>query len=542
MPATIDRILIVGGGTAGWLTAAILAKRLGADKPNGVKITLIESTDIGTIGVGEGTFPTIRRSLRTIGASEADFMRECSATFKQAIKFVDWERAPQNGKHAHYYHPFNVPHLMSMAADMAPYWLLGLAGATPFSDAVTLQDKVVDALKGPKRIEDAPYDGPMNYAYHLDAAKFAVFLSGIATKNGVKHLIGNVENVVLDERGAIARLDTREHGALDADLYVDCTGFAGLLIGKAIGEPWRDITNSLFVDRAVAMPVPYADENAPIIPATVSSAHEAGWTWDIGLDTRRGIGYCYSSRYTDDDRAEEVLRAYVGPAAEKLNARRLKMRVGFRDRQWRGNCVSIGLSAGFLEPLESTGIIQIEAAAHTIAEYFPRSGDMDRVAGHFNYMMRRRFECAVDFIKLHYYLSKRDDHAFWIDNRRPETASDALRDKIEMWRRRPPSTLDFDTTFEAFKNPSYQYILFGVGFRPDISGNESAYPFTQEAAAEFKRVQAASRRAVAALPDHRALLRQIYAGGFKQKTANVAAGPGIQAREDLLTTAELMHR
>jgi tryptophan 7-halogenase len=541
MSGGLDSIVIVGGGTAGWLTAALLAKRLGADKPNGVKVTLIESTDIGTIGVGEGTFPTFRRTLRTIGVGEAEFMRECSASFKQAIKFVDWEHAPKNGKHAHYYHPFNVPHLMPMAADMAPYWALGRAGGdVPFSDATTLQDKVVDALKAPKRINDAPFDGPMNYAYHLDAAKLAVFLKNAGIKHGVRHLVGTVDHIELDESGAISKLVTKEHGTLTAGLYVDCTGFAGLLIGRAMNEPWRDVTGTLFVDRAVAMQVPYVRDDAPIFPATISSAHESGWTWDIGLDTRRGIGFCYSGKYTDDDRAEEILRAYIGPQAEGRNARRLKMRVGYRDRQWVKNCVAIGLSAGFLEPLESTGIIQIEAAAHMIAEYFPRHGDMERVAQHFSTIMRRRFELAVDFIKLHYYLSKRTDHPFWIDNTKPETASDALNYKIELWRRRPPTSLDFDTTYEAFKYQSYQYILFGMGFRPDMAGNESAYPFTAEAEHEFQRVQRASQQAVKALPDHRALLDRVYKHGFEPKKTH--AGGTIAAREDAIPTSEMMHR
>lgn len=541
MAQPINDIVIVGGGTAGWLTAALLAKRLGANKPDGVKITLIESTDIGTIGVGEGTFPTMRRTLRTIGVDEADFMRECSAAFKQGIKFVDWEHAPENGRHRHYYHPFNLPHLMPMAVDMTAYWLLGHAGKVPLSDAVTLQDKVVDAQKAPKRIDDDPYDGPMNYAYHLDAAKFAVFLKKTGIKDGVRHLIGNVEKVELDEQGAISELVTKEHGVLKAGLYIDCTGFAGVLIGRTLGEPWRDVNHILFVDRAVAMQVPFAKPDEAIFPATISSAHESGWTWDIGLDTRRGIGYCYSSKYSDDDRAEAVLRAYIGPAAEKLNARRLKMRIGFRDRQWVKNCVAVGLSAGFLEPLESTGILQIEAAAHMIAEYFPRSGEMEDVAKHFSYVMRRRYECAVDFIKMHFFLSKRTDNPFWIDNVKPETATPALLEKLALWKRRPPNFLDFDTTYESFKYQSYQYILYGMGFHSDLGGNESAYPSVAEATREFRRVQAASQKAVAALPSHRALLDAIYKHGFRRKEG-AASGPMQSRREEEITTSELMHR
>ncbi len=536
----IDEVLIVGGGTAGWLTATLLAKRLGAAQPNGVKVTLIESSDIGTIGVGEGTFPTMRRTLRMIGVEEAEFMRECSAAFKQAIKFVDWEHPPANGRHSHYFHPFNLPHLMPMGIDMAPYWLMGLADGAIFSDAVTLQDKVVLERKAPKRISDAPYDGPMNYAYHLDAAKLASFLKKVGKELGVRHLIGNVERVEVNEAGSISAVHTKEHGVLTAGLYVDCSGFAGLLIGKALGEPWRDITHILFVDRAIAMQVPYDRPDAPIFPATISTAHESGWTWDIGLDARRGTGYCYSSRHVDDDRAEEILRAYNGAAAEKLSARRLKMPIGFRNRQWIKNCVAVGLSGGFLEPLESTGILQIEAAAHMIAEYFPRTGDdLERVARHFSYVMRRRYECAVDFIKMHFYLSKRRDHDFWIDNTDPASATDSLLEKLELWRHRPPNFLDFETTYESFKYQSWQYILLGMGFRPDLSSNDSAFPQRKEAAFEFRRVREATQKALQALPDHRALLDEIYTNGYRR---GGKSGATLYDREEGITTSELMHR
>jgi len=521
MSEAVNSILIVGGGTAGWLTAAVLAKRLGAARPDGVQITLIESTDIGTIGVGEGTFPTFRSMMRSLGVDEAEFMRECSASFKQAIKFVDWQHAPVNGAHTHYFHPFNRPQLLDNSKDLAPYWAMGLAGNDClFSDVATVQDRVVEALKAPKRITDRPFGGPLNYAYHLDAAKLAIFLRKISIGFGVKHLIGTVDNVELTASGEIASLTTKEHGTLTAGLYVDCTGFAGLLIGRTLKEPWRDVTHMLFVDRAIAIQVPYPREDSPIIPATVSTAHEGGWTWDIGLDTRRGIGYCYSSKYSDDDRAEQVIRDYIGPAAEGRTARRIKMRIGFRDRQWVGNCVSVGLAAGFLEPLESTGIIQIEAAALLIAEYFPRHrDDLERVSKHFSTIMAKRFELAVDFLKLHYYLTKRTDNPFWIDNTKPETASEALKEKIGMWQRRPPAALDFETSYEAFQYMSYQYILFGLGFRPDLSGNESAYPLVAEAQAEFRKVRAGAERALEALPDHRALLAQVYSTGFQTKAA-----------------------
>ena len=521
MSDAVNSILIVGGGTAGWLTAAVLAKRLGADKPNGVQITLIESTDIGTIGVGEGTVPTFRTLIRSLGVDEAEFMRECSASFKQAIKFVDWQHAPVDGTHTHYFHPFNRPQQLENTRDLAPYWALGVGGhERSFSDVVTVQAEVVEALKAPKRITDRSFGGPLNYAYHLDAAKLATYLRKISIKLGVTHLVGTVEKVELTASGDIEALATREHGTLRAGLYVDCTGFAGVLIGRALNEPWRDLTNMLFVDRAVAMQVPYPREDSPVIPATLATAHEAGWTWDIGLDTRRGIGYCYSSKYSDDDRAEQVIRDYIGPAAEGRTARRIKMCIGFRERQWVGNCVSVGLSAGFLEPLEATGINQIEAAVLLIAEYFPRRrSDMEWVAKHFSRIMAKRIDLTADFLKLHYYLTKRTDHPFWVDNGKPESASDALKEKIAMWERRAPCLLDFETRYEAFDYVGYQYIVLGMGLRPDLSGNESAYPLVAEADAEFRKIREGAQRALAALPDHRALLAEIYRSGFQPKAA-----------------------
>jgi tryptophan halogenase len=521
MNELVNDVLIVGGGTAGWLTAAVLAKRLGADKPNGVQITLIESTEIGTIGVGEGTVPTFRTIIRSLGVDEAEFMRECSASFKQAIKFVDWVHAPVNGTHTHFFHPFERPQQLDNTKDLAPYWALGIGGDDrSYSDVVTLQGGVIEALKAPKRITDRSFGGPLNYAYHLDAAKLAAYLRKISIGFGVRHLIGTVETVELTAAGDIAAVVTKEHGTLRAGLYVDCTGFAGVLIGRTLNEPWRDLTNMLFVDRAVAMQVPYPREDTPIVPATLATAREGGWIWDIGLDTRRGIGYCYSSKYSDDDRAEQVFRDYIGPAADGRTARRIKMRIGYRERQWVRNCVSVGLAAGFLEPLEATGINQIEAAVLLIAEYFPRHrSEMERVARHFSYIMAKRIALTADFLKLHYHLTKRTDYPFWLDNSKPETVSDALREKIGMWERRPPCLLDFETRYEAFDYVGYQYIVLGMGLRPNLSGNESAYPLVAEAETEFRKIREGARRALEALPDHRALLAEVYNSGFQPKGA-----------------------
>jgi tryptophan halogenase len=504
-------ILIVGGGTAGWLTAAWLAKHLG---PGGVQVTLVESSDIPTVGVGEGTFPTIARTLAALGADEAEFMRESAAAFKQGIRFVDWVHPKSAGKRRHYYHPFALPRAPE-DLELLPYWLLGGAGDVSFADAVTLQEKVCEAGRAPKRESDAGFRGPMNYAYHLDAGRFGAYLARLAQRLGVKHLVGTVARVELDESGGIAGVVTEQQGRLTASLYVDCTGFRAELIGRALGVPFQGKNDVLFVDRAVVLQVPHAHEDAPVAPHTISTAHEAGWTWDIALPTRRGVGYVYSSRHTDGTAAEGVLRDYVGEAAKDLPVRHLPLQIGWRRQHWLKNCVAVGLSGGFLEPLESTGIILIEAAAYMIAAFFPRQGEFAAAAGHFNRLMTARYERIVDFIKLHYFLTRRTDTAFWRDNARPETATDSLLERVEMWRHRPPARFDLVMDHETFALANYQFILYGMEFPTALDADRGRYPDMPRARQEFMRVQDAGRRAVASLPAHRELLHRVNQAGFR---------------------------
>ncbi|HZV65485.1 MAG TPA: FAD-dependent oxidoreductase, partial [Telluria sp.] len=302
----VKQVLIVGGGTAGWLTAAFLAKTLGA----GVRIALVESREIGIIGVGEGTFPSIRGTLAALGIGEARFIRECHATFKQGIRFDHWVRPAGAPGHDHYFHPFSQPSQRQGGPELLPHWLAGAAGeGVSFARAATMQKRVADAARGPKRFHDNDFMGPMNYAYHFDAGRFATLLAEHARSLGVVHMVDTVERVALDGEGAIAAVHAREHGALTADLFIDCTGFRASLIGEALGSPFKRVDDVLFADRALALQLPYPAPDTPIPSYTISTAQEAGWTWDIGLQQRRGIGYVYSSRHTDDARAEQVLRA-----------------------------------------------------------------------------------------------------------------------------------------------------------------------------------------------------------------------------------------
>jgi tryptophan halogenase len=275
-----------------------------------------------------------------------------------------------------------------------------------------------------------------------------------------------------------------------------------------VGSPFRSVADQLFVDRAVALQVPYARPDVKLASCTISTAQEAGWTWDIGLRQRRGLGYVYSSRHSDADRAEQVLRAHIGPTAEGLTARHLRFEVGYRPVQWIGNCVAVGLSGGFLEPLESSGIGLIETACYLIAHLFPGDGVMPPVARTFNELMAARYARVVDFLKLHYALTQRRDTAFWIENADPATRSDALTDKLALWRSRPPHRLDFIADLEMYATASWQYVLYGMQY-PTRLDDPARWPDMAAARREFATLRQVGARAVLDLPDHRALLDQI---------------------------------
>lgn len=498
-----SRILILGGGAAGWLSAAYLARSL----PDAA-ITLVESPAIATVGVGEGSFPSLRNTLSFIGLDERAFLRDADAAFKQGVVFDGWKAAGTS-----YFHPFNAPHRAG-PVDLAPYWLLRRAAgaATPFADAVTLQGEVVRQGRAPKRLSDPDFAGPMNYAYHFDAAKLAAALAARARTLGVRHLQGEADGVTLAPDGRIAGVHVAGHGDLSADLYLDCTGFRARLIGEALGARFRPAGDSLFNDRAVALQLPYDRPDAPIVPATVATAHAAGWTWDIGLPSRRGVGYVYSSAHCDDDRAEATLRAYAGPAADGLSARRLRFDTGYRETPWIGNCVAVGLAAGFFEPLESTGVMLIEIAAAMIADLFtPDPDGMAAAARRYNAMMSERHARIIDFLKLHYALSRRPE-PYWRDNADPRSWSETLRDHLAQWARRPVSRFDFAVDHETFLPPSYQFILYGMDAPVETQALAARHPHAAAAERAFDEVRRGAPEALRHLPGHRDLLTALTAG------------------------------
>lgn len=457
MASAVERVVIVGGGTAGWLAAA----RLAAARP-ALAVTLVEAPDLPTIGVGEGTWPTMRATLAAIGIAEGEFLAACDGSFKQGSRFDFWVSGAADDR---YLHPFTSPPALPMR-DLLAAWQAVEPGRS-FAAAMTAQGSVCDLDLAPRQRAMPDYQGAANYAYHLDAGKFAALLKDHATRRlGVRHIADHVTGVRRGDGDSIAAVVTREHGEIAGDLFIDCTGHAALLIGGELGVPWIDRSDTLFNDRALAAQVPVA-EGSPIASQTVSTAHAAGWIWDIGLPGRRGIGCVYASRFVDDDAAEATLRTYIArvlPDAPEVPVRRLSFPTGHRARFWQGNCLAIGLSAGFIEPLEASAIVLIELSLDALVDNFPASAAaMPIHADRFNTLFRYRWDRIVEFLKLHYVLSRRTE-PYWLAQRDPALVPPRLAAMLALWRDQPPSAWDFPQVDEIFSAASHQYILYGMGY------------------------------------------------------------------------------
>ena len=481
---THHRVLIVGGGSSGWMTAAYLDAVLNPDGKKRVDIRLIESPDVPRIGVGEATIPSINHILAAIDIDEFEFLKRVDGTYKQAIKHIDW----LDGRGEPYYHAFG--RYRSGPVDSTSLdWLMSNR-SLPFSETISAQPVICEACLAPKMMGPWDFGTPLTYAFHMNALKFADYLCEIATSRGVQHHLDHVVDIEMADNGDIAAVITKSDARIEADIFVDCTGFAGLLIEKKLGVGWVDCSQWLLCDRALAIQVPY-EHNYPgyIRPNTLATAVSAGWIWEIPLQNRRAWGYVHASDFVSRDDAEIELRAHIGPLANDFEARYVPFKVGYRSKSWVRNCVAIGLSAGFIEPLESTGLYLSDLAAVMLTEYFPFHGDREPMSYRYNRVIANRFHEILDFINLHYCLTRRKDSDFWREVTRPERTTERLQAKLDFWSGKPPSPADFEDqwfpgqpdtplpsgglpgdhrspidTGGVFSLSSYEAVLYGMDF------------------------------------------------------------------------------
>jgi flavin-dependent dehydrogenase len=508
----LQNVVIVGGGSAGWLTAGVLAAEHGSRAGSNIRFTLVESPDVKTVGVGEGTWPSMRDTLRKMGVSETRFVLDCDASFKQASRFVRWVTGEEDDV---YYHPFVLPQGYGEVS-AAPLWQEQYPEHR-FADLVCYQPALCEHGKAPKQYATPEYAAVANYAYHLDAGKFGRFLQKFCTeKLGVRHVLDHVQGVISADNGDIRGLQTKAHGEIEGDLFIDCTGFASLLLGRHYGIPFVSRKDTLFCDTALAVQVPHAADDSPVAPYTQSTAQAAGWIWDIALPSRRGVGHVYSSAHTSDEAAAESLARYVeSTGGEAGTPRKIAINPGHRKTFWHRNCVAVGISAGFIEPLEASALALIELSAAMISDEMPATRElMDVVAKRFNERFSYRWDRIVDFLKLHYLLSRRTDTSFWTDNRSPESVPPRLQELMELWRYRAPSRRDFYEIEEIFPAPSYQYVLYGMGFRPERSAPSRHSEDPAAAEARFGEARALASRYLGGLPSNRDLIEHIRSRGL----------------------------
>ncbi|MBL8651915.1 MAG: tryptophan 7-halogenase [Sphingopyxis sp.] len=417
------RIVILGGGTAGWMTACLFAKQW---RGRG-EVIVIESPDIGIIGVGEGSTPQMKAFFDTLGIAEAAWMPACDATYKLGIRFDGWSAVG-----ADYFHPFPGPLDLHTQPQFVRNAALRRAGvdvpANP--DLFYLAPRLADAGMGPHPTENFPFE--ISYGYHFDAFKVGAFLRDHAVKLGVTHLPRKVDAVRVDADGQVTALILDDGEAIAGDFFVDCSGFRAMIAEGALGVRFLPFADNLFNDRAVVMPTPHAD-GVPLVTATGSSAMSAGWRWTIPLTSRVGNGYVFSSRYIDPDAAEAELRSALG-VGEDVAARHLQMKVGRLADSWTGNCLAMGLAQGFIEPLEATALHIVMATAQEFIAAFEGGGFTAQHRSVFNQRIAARYEGIRDYIVAHYRMNQRTDAGeYWRDAAAMEALSDDLKAMITAW-------------------------------------------------------------------------------------------------------------
>jgi len=492
---TLRRVVVVGGGTAGWISAAVLSRLLG----NQLDITLIESDDIGTVGVGEATIPPILSLNRALGIDEADFLRETSGTIKLGIQFEGWGRVDDSYMHAFGNigkdYPFcSFHHFWTRYRQQHP--------ESSFWDySLNYQASITGRFAPIERMENTSLPG-LVYAYHFDAARYAAYLRRYSENLGVKRIEGKVCDVQLNSsNGYIASVGLETGMTIDGDLFIDCSGFRGLLIEQQLHAGYDDWSHWLPCNRALAV---QTEAVAPPIPFTRSIAHDAGWRWQIPLQHRLGNGLVYCDSYLSHDDAQSRILSLVDgkPITEP---RPIVFRTGRRRQQWQKNCVAIGLSSGFLEPLESTSIHLIQTGILRLIKLFPHRAISSSDVAEYNRQSREEFEHIRDFIILHYKVNRRDDSEFWRYCASMEIP-DSLAHKIDLFR---STGKVYNPQEDLFSDIAWQQVLIGQGVVPE-DYHPLANAMTEVHVQQLMdNIKGLIRRTVEKLPSHEQWLKKM---------------------------------
>ncbi len=484
-----QRVIVLGGGTAGWMTAAALAKLL----PHACTVRLVESEEIGIVGVGEATLPHLRAFVESLGIDEAEFMRATHATFKLGIDFRDFGKIGDS-----YIHPFGSFGRELNGVGFHHYWLrMRAAGRTDelFEYSTANVMAAANRFAPPSADMDSPLSA-YGYAYQFDATLFGPYLRSFAMARGVERTEGRVVEIERHrESGEVAALRMQSGERIEGDLFVDCSGFASLLLGRTLGAEWEDWSDWLPCDRAVAMPC--SSPPGPIEPYTRATAMKAGWRWRIPLQHRVGNGYVYSSSHISDEEAAQALVAAV-EGEPMADPRLLRFKAGRRKRSWVGNVVAVGLASGFLEPLESTSIYLVQAAITQLVELFPTGRISDADRAEFNRIVDLEYDRIRDFLILHYHATTRSDSSFWNHVRTMEVP-DSLADKIELWRHAGRVS---KYTQGLFLEPSWIAVYVGQGIVPEGWDQRADQVDPAGLSGAMDRLRAQIAQAVRTLPDH----------------------------------------
>jgi tryptophan halogenase len=497
MGPVIRNVVVVGGGTSGWISAALLAKVLG----KAVDITLVESDDISTIGVGEATIPPILTLNKVLGLDEADFMRHTQATIKVGIQFENWGTVGNV-----YMHAFGTIGKDFAFCPFQHFWLRAFrAGLSRdlWEYSLNLQAARQGKFAFVKQHQDMP---ALTYAYHFDAGLYARYLREVSEKAGVQRIEGMIAAVRLHpESGCVESLHLKDGREVRGDFFIDCSGFRGLLIQEALNTGYEDWTHWLPCDRAVAVP---SDSFERIVPYTRSIAHDAGWQWQIPLQHRNGNGLVYSSQHISDDEAAARLLGNLG-STPRAEPRVIRFRTGRRREQWHRNVVAVGLSSGFLEPLESTSIHLIQSAVTRLAKHFPFHGIKASEVREFNRQSQIEFEHIRDFIIAHYWLTERTDTEFWRQCR-SISIPDTLRDRIQLFRDTAKVYREQD---ELFSEVAWVQIMIGQGVMPTDYHPMAAVPPDASFAEMMASVRTIVQKPLPHIGTHEEFLRRYCAAG-----------------------------